>query len=314
MQCCLAAQHAARVFAHGEAVELARRGLGMVEALPPSAERDALEALESALGHLLDDRGRRGRQCEPGVLIPDGREPVRSERDRQRAADHEAEVAPARHLGQSGLGVSGERLDHLADARDPLPERRKDVAHEAASEAPALGPGLSEQRPIHVLEVHVTDPVAVGRQHRHGVAATVGEVADVHAPADPRGVRAVEQASGLAGRLDVRADVVVEHDPHPERLDRVREVVQAADEVRPLRIRQAVGLVDVAGLGDSAYATVTTDDEDHASHRARATVTVLTGPAVLTVEYTASPSSATLALSAAVEVARTSLGALEALR
>ncbi len=53
-QCHLAARNAAAVFAHHEAVELARRGLRLLEALPPSAERDALELpLRVALGMQL---------------------------------------------------------------------------------------------------------------------------------------------------------------------------------------------------------------------------------------------------------------------
>ena len=82
------------------------------------------QLLQPAPGDLFDDRGGRGRQGEPGVLVPDGREPVRRERDRERAADHEAEVAPARHLGQPRLGVAGERLDHLERVGRPFGKRR----------------------------------------------------------------------------------------------------------------------------------------------------------------------------------------------
>ena len=47
----LAAQHAARVFAHRDAVVLARRGLGLLQTLPASAERDVLELpLQTLLG------------------------------------------------------------------------------------------------------------------------------------------------------------------------------------------------------------------------------------------------------------------------
>jgi predicted ATPase len=47
----LAAQNAARVFAHREAVELARRGLGLLEALPQTPARTALELwLQTTLG------------------------------------------------------------------------------------------------------------------------------------------------------------------------------------------------------------------------------------------------------------------------
>src|SRR5262249_52486287 len=50
-QLCLAAGNAARVFAHREAVVLARRGLALLGALPESAQRDALELpLQTTLG------------------------------------------------------------------------------------------------------------------------------------------------------------------------------------------------------------------------------------------------------------------------
>jgi predicted ATPase len=50
-QFCLAARNAARVFAHREAVVLARRGLRLLEALPESPERAALELpLQTVLG------------------------------------------------------------------------------------------------------------------------------------------------------------------------------------------------------------------------------------------------------------------------
>src|SRR5439155_24124863 len=48
---------AARVFAHEEAVELARRGLRRLETLPEAADRDALELpLRVALGMQLQVR------------------------------------------------------------------------------------------------------------------------------------------------------------------------------------------------------------------------------------------------------------------
>src|SRR5262249_10565158 len=50
-QLCLAAGNAARVFAHREAVVLARRGLALLQALPESAQRDAVELpLQTTLG------------------------------------------------------------------------------------------------------------------------------------------------------------------------------------------------------------------------------------------------------------------------
>ena len=50
---------------------------------------------------------------EAGVLVPGGRQPVRRERGRERAADHEPEVAAARDSDDARLGGGGESLDHV---------------------------------------------------------------------------------------------------------------------------------------------------------------------------------------------------------
>jgi hypothetical protein len=47
------------------------------------------------------------------VLVPRAGQPVRSERGRQPAADDEAEIAPARHRDEAGIGGRGQFLDHL---------------------------------------------------------------------------------------------------------------------------------------------------------------------------------------------------------
>ena len=72
------------------------------------------EQLDEPLArHLLDHRGRRAAGVEAGVLVPRRRKPVRRQRGRQGAADHEAEVAPAAHRDEPGLRRRGELLDDL---------------------------------------------------------------------------------------------------------------------------------------------------------------------------------------------------------
>src|SRR5262249_45669704 len=62
----LAAQNAARVFAHREAVVLARRGLGLLRAIPETPERTALELpLQTTLGLQL--------QVTEGFAAPDAK-------------------------------------------------------------------------------------------------------------------------------------------------------------------------------------------------------------------------------------------------
>jgi hypothetical protein len=75
--------------------------------------------IEPAACHFLGDRGRRRGEGEAGVLIPGGGEPVRGEGHGDRAADHEAEAAPA-HLRQAGLDVAGELVDHGDRIRGPI--------------------------------------------------------------------------------------------------------------------------------------------------------------------------------------------------
>jgi hypothetical protein len=71
----------------------------------------AEQLLQPAAGHLLDDRcGGRG-EGEARVLVPGGGEPVGGHGRGDRAADDEAEVAAAAHLGQAGVDVASELLD-----------------------------------------------------------------------------------------------------------------------------------------------------------------------------------------------------------
>jgi hypothetical protein len=72
------------------------------------------EQLEQPVaGDLLDHRGRRPADIEAGVLVPGGGEPVGSQCCRQRAADHEAEVAAAGRRHEAGLRSGGELVDDL---------------------------------------------------------------------------------------------------------------------------------------------------------------------------------------------------------
>ena len=74
--------------------------------------RERQEFAEPPARHLLDDRGRRASGVEAGVLVPRRRQPVRRKCGRNPAADHEAEVAAARHRDEPCITRCGERLDH----------------------------------------------------------------------------------------------------------------------------------------------------------------------------------------------------------
>ena len=83
----LAAQNAAQVFAHREAVELARRGLRMLHALPDSEQRAALElALQTTLGMQL--------QVTEGFAAPDVRRAYLRARELWRQAPNSGPLFP----------------------------------------------------------------------------------------------------------------------------------------------------------------------------------------------------------------------------
>ena len=92
------------------------------------------------------------------------------------------------------------------------------------------------------------DAVAVPRQQIEGVAAAVGEVTHVHAPAHLRRVAHLQEPDRLGLGLDVGAHVVVQDDRDAHRGQAVGALVQTVDEVSPLIVGQAVRLIDVTGL------------------------------------------------------------------
>ena len=74
-----------------------------------------LEQLAQPLAcNLLDDRCRRRRCEQAGVLVPRRRHPVGGERSRQRAAEHEPEPPSAGHARDAGIRIGHELLEHLA--------------------------------------------------------------------------------------------------------------------------------------------------------------------------------------------------------
>ncbi len=98
----------AEVGHRGPGDERARAALGQAEELAHPLQRDRLQ-----------QRGRRRRSVEGGVLIPGRGEPVRGQRRRQRPADHEAEEARSRraHRGRRAeLVEQGEHVARLARA------------------------------------------------------------------------------------------------------------------------------------------------------------------------------------------------------
>ena len=75
--------------------------------------RQTQEVADPLAYHLLDDRCGRAADIETGILIPRGRQPVGGQCCGQAAADHEAEVAAARHGHDSRVGGGRETFDHL---------------------------------------------------------------------------------------------------------------------------------------------------------------------------------------------------------
>jgi len=82
--------------------------------------RQTEEAAYPFAYHLLDDRCGRSADIEPGILIPGRRQPVRGECCRQATADHEAEVAAARHRHDSGVGGGREFVEHTPRVGRPV--------------------------------------------------------------------------------------------------------------------------------------------------------------------------------------------------
>ena len=79
--------------------------------------REAEQVGEPVAGDLLDDRRRGAGDVEARVLVPGRGQPVGGERRRDGAADHEAEVAPARDRDRRLAADRGEVGDDLARDR-----------------------------------------------------------------------------------------------------------------------------------------------------------------------------------------------------
>jgi hypothetical protein len=93
----------------GEAREV--RHLAAGNEVDPAAGGQAEQLAHPAGRDLLDDRQRRGGDVPASVLVPRRCQPVGSHGDRERAADHEAEVARPRGCDQAGLRVASELRD-----------------------------------------------------------------------------------------------------------------------------------------------------------------------------------------------------------
>ena len=99
------------------------------------AAREAEELEEPRRGDLLADRVRRRRGEEAGVLVPRRGEPVGRERDRQRAADDEAEVARPGAADDARIGAGRERVDDGGSVLAVVRQRHR----EGAAERVAVG-------------------------------------------------------------------------------------------------------------------------------------------------------------------------------
>ena len=104
--------------------------------------RDPEQLLRPRSGGVLDhDRGR-AESDQPEVLVPGRHQPVRGERDRQRSADHEPEVAAALARDDAGVDVRCELLDHLQRIRRAVGQR----AVEHLAELADTGTGVHGSR------------------------------------------------------------------------------------------------------------------------------------------------------------------------
>jgi predicted ATPase/tRNA A-37 threonylcarbamoyl transferase component Bud32 len=122
-QFCLAAQNAARVFAHREAVVLARRGLQLLDGLPDTSERAALELpLQTMLGLQL--------QMTEGFAAPDAKPAYNRARELCRQLPGPAPLFPVVwglwlvSKVRSELG----RAQELANELEELSRRQEDPA------------------------------------------------------------------------------------------------------------------------------------------------------------------------------------------
>jgi predicted ATPase len=113
-----AAQNAAYVFAHHEAVELARRGLRLLQSVPDSAERNTLELkLQTTLGMQL--------QVTDGFAAREARQAYRRARELCRDAADSAPLFPVLW----GLWLYSKVRSELARAQDMANELR-DLSHQ----------------------------------------------------------------------------------------------------------------------------------------------------------------------------------------
>ena len=125
---------------------------------------------------LLRRGGRRRHHVQAGVLVPGRAQPVRGQRDRQRAARDEAEVARPGGGHEPGLGRRGERLEHRhrirprGGQRTAEPVRGAGGPHGALGEAGEVGRGELPRPAEQQLLTRHAAPRSAGRSRRRGAA------------------------------------------------------------------------------------------------------------------------------------------------
>ena len=126
------------------------RSLGAGDEPARDTRRQAEQLGEPPRGDLLDGCGSRRGDDREAVLIPRGREPVRRHRRRQRASDHEAEVASCLRSDDTRLGSRDKLRDDLgvvdsllgkgaAEGFAQLLDRRSSPPPNALRASPGIG-------------------------------------------------------------------------------------------------------------------------------------------------------------------------------
>ncbi len=122
----------------------------------------------------------------------------------------------------------------------------------------------AEQRHVDVLQVHVVDELAVRVQQLERVSATECRVAGIEAEAEQRSIEPLDEPLDLAGRLDVRAGVVVERRGEAAFAALLGRAVRALEEqCESLVVEPGLGvLLDPPGEGQALGLAERVRDQD----------------------------------------------------